>query len=161
MSTQAPVQAWCTFRLGGRLYGVPVDRVREVLRAAPITPVPQAPAAVRGLLHLRGAIVTVIDLAVVLGLPRPAQCSRPHVVIGDGERTLSLAVDAIGDVQRHAHEEMQPSPDTLPAGERGLIAGVIPREGELLLALHLDAVIHRAFDSPGGPRRRQGERDCA
>jgi chemotaxis signal transduction protein len=55
--------SWCTFRLGGRLYGIRVERVQEVLKPMPLTPVPLAPAAVRGLLNLRGQIVTALDLA--------------------------------------------------------------------------------------------------
>ncbi|GMA88922.1 hypothetical protein GCM10025868_41720 [Angustibacter aerolatus] len=58
-----------TFTLDGRCYGVPVDRVQEVLRSQVRTPVPLAPPAVAGLVNLRGQVLTAIDLRARLGLP--------------------------------------------------------------------------------------------
>lgn len=161
MNTVPRMSAWCTFRLVGRLYGVPVELVQEVLRPRPITRMPLASPAVRGLLHLRGAIVTVIDLAQVLDLPACDESPRPLIVVRDGDRSVSLLVDAIGDVQRHALEDIQPSPDTLPPALRALVAGAILRENELLLVLHLEPVMQRAFEPSGGPERREDARECA
>ncbi len=153
--------AWCTFRIAGNSYALPVEQVQEVLRPAPITRVPMALPAVRGLLHLRGAIVTVLDLALVLGLPACDERARPHIVVRDGERSVSLLVDAIGDVQRHATEDIQPSPGTLSAAIRELVTGAIPQPHELLLVLQLEPVLQRAFEPQGGPERREDARECA
>ncbi|MEO5988899.1 MAG: chemotaxis protein CheW [Candidatus Eisenbacteria bacterium] len=161
MNSVLDTSAWCTFRLAGRLYGVPVEQVQEVLRPTLITRMPLASPAVRGLLHLRGAIVTVIDLALVLDLPAADDTPRPHIVVRDGDRAVSLLVDAIGDVQRHARGDIQPSPDTLPLALRALVIGAIPREHELLLVLHLEALMQRAFEPQGGPERREDARECA
>lgn len=161
MNDTQPSGAWCTFRLAGGAYAVPVEQVQEVLRPAPITRVPMAAPAVRGLLHLRGAIVTVIDLAQVLGLPASDACPRPHIVVRDGERSVSLLVDAIGDVQRHAIEEIQASPGTLSPAIRELVMGAIPQPHELLLVLQLEPVLQRAFEPQGGPVRREDARECA
>ena len=59
---------FCTFRLDGSLYGIDVQNVREVFRDQEATPVPMAPSVVRGLINLRGQIVTTIDLRGRLGL---------------------------------------------------------------------------------------------
>jgi purine-binding chemotaxis protein CheW len=53
-------QQFCTFLLAGYLFGVPVPRVQEVIRFQPMTPVPLAPTAVRGMINLRGQIVLAI-----------------------------------------------------------------------------------------------------
>lgn len=156
-----PSGVWCTFRLAGGAYAVPVEQVQEVLRPAPITRIPLAAPAVRGLLHLRGTIVTVIDLAQVLGLPVCDERPRPHLIVRDGDRSVSLMVDAIGDVQRHALEDIQPSPGTLPATLRELVTGAIPQSHELLLVLQLEPVLQRAFEPQGGPERREAARECA
>ena len=161
MNHATPSGAWCTFRLAGNCYALPVEQVQEVLRPAPITRVPMAAPAIRGLLHLRGAIVTVLDLAQVLGLPTCVDRARPHIVVRDGERSVSLLVDAIGDVQRHAIENIQPSPGTLSAAIRQLVTGAIPQPHELLLVLQLEPVLQRAFEPQGGPERREDARECA
>lgn len=153
--------AWCTFRLAGNSYALPVEHVAEVLRPAPITRVPMAVPAVRGLLHLRGEIITVLDLAQVLGLPACDERARPHIIVRDGGRSVSLLVDAIGDVQRHALKDIQPSPGTLSAAIRELVTGAIPQPHELLLVLQLEPLLQRAFEPQGGPERRQDARECA
>lgn len=62
-------QKYCTFRLAGQLFGLPVEGVQEILRAQPLTPVPLAADSVRGLMNLRGLIVLAIDLRRRLALP--------------------------------------------------------------------------------------------
>ncbi len=152
---------WCTFRLAGHRYGVPVSQVQEVLRPSPITRLPHAAPAVRGLLHLRGAIITVIDLAQVMQLPTRDPSTQLHIVVRDGERPTSLLVDSLGDVQAIDVDAIQPSPQTLPAAMRTLVAGVVPTDRELLLLLQFETLLQRAFDPQGGPDRRQVARECA
>ena len=60
-----------SFKLGEEGFGIPLDQVREIARAERITPVPQAPPAVRGLLNLRGQPITVLDLARLFEIPAP------------------------------------------------------------------------------------------
>ena len=61
-------QQFCTFLLDGYLFGVPVPQVQEVIRFQPMTPVPLAPPAVKGMINLRGQIVLAIDLRRRLSL---------------------------------------------------------------------------------------------
>jgi purine-binding chemotaxis protein CheW len=68
MSDDTECRQLCTFRIDGLLFGVEITHVQEVLRAQPMTPVPLANAAVRGLINLRGQIVTALDLRHRLGL---------------------------------------------------------------------------------------------
>lgn len=143
----APATGWCTFTVGGRHCAVDVTRVQEVLRPLPVTPLPLAPPAVRGLVNLRGHIVPVVDLRIVLGLPAgPAAAAGGHIIVHDGETPVALLVDAIGDVRRAEGAGLVPVPHTLegPAGE--LVAGALPLPDELLLALDLDRTLDRAFD---------------
>jgi purine-binding chemotaxis protein CheW len=64
---------YCTFHLDGLFFGVEVSQVQEVLRYQDMTRVPLAPPMVRGLINLRGQIVTAFDLRQRLGMPpRPA-----------------------------------------------------------------------------------------
>ena len=138
---------WCTFRVGEGLYGVELERVREVLRPQPLTRVPLAPPAVAGLLNLRGHIVPAVDLRRLFGLePRP---DGAQVVVRGDDGPVSLVVDAIGDVQRRA--DLGPGAldaDSHPARD-SLCAYTLPLPEALLVVLDLDRVLQQAFDRPG------------
>lgn len=134
--------AWCAFRLSGGLYGVAVDHVQEVLRCAVLTPAPLAPRAVRGLINLRGEIVTVVDLRQPLRLTDPfAPTPTSHVVVRDGGSIVTLAVDAIEDVIRTREEDIEPCPDTVPADVRNLLDGCCKLPNDLLLLLNLERAL--------------------
>src|SRR4051794_10190615 len=85
-----------TFSLAGLLLGVEVLQVQEVIRYQEMTRVPLAPAEVRGLINLRGQIVTAIDLRRRLGLPDRAEHEQPmNVVVRTSDGVISLLVDEI------------------------------------------------------------------
>lgn len=134
-------RAWCTFRLDGKLYGVPVESVQEVLRSAAVTRVPLAPPAVRGLINLRGEIVTVVDLRQPLQLPSADPASPTLIVVRDGASILTLAVDAIEDVTWTREEDFEPCPDTLQTPAREMIEGCCKLPNELLLVLNLERAL--------------------
>ena len=86
------------FRLGEETYGLPVDVVREIVSDARPTRVPGAPASVRGVISLRGEIVSVIDPGVRLGLSGVAGSRPVLAVIRRDDVSTALAVDAIADI---------------------------------------------------------------
>jgi purine-binding chemotaxis protein CheW len=133
---------YCTFFLDGQCFGVEVRRVQEVVRRQPTTPVPLAPAAVRGLINLRGQIVTAIDLRRRLGLPdRPDDAESVNVVIRTGAGAVSLLADDVGDVLPVPDDAFEPPPEGLRGPARELIRGVYKLDGLLLRALDLDRVL--------------------
>src|SRR5205807_3432409 len=105
-------QRVCTFFVAGSCYGVEVLRVQEIIRAQPLTRVPRAPHVVRGLINLRGRIVTVLDLRRRLELPERA-CEETHrnVVVCTPEGVVSTLVDEIGDVLELGEEAFEPPPE--------------------------------------------------
>jgi len=129
----ADATMYCTFRIGDLYLGIDAGVVQEVLREQPITPVPLAPPAVRGLINLRGQIVTAIDLGMKLGLPPASR--RMNVVVRTGSEAVSLLVDVIDDVVALRAHEHAPVPATVhQAAARHLIAtGAL--DNELLLVL--------------------------
>jgi purine-binding chemotaxis protein CheW len=135
-------QQFCTLTAGSLLLGIQVDRVQEVLRDTAITPVPLAHPAIRGLINLRGQIVTAIDLRRRLGLPEaPADGSFMTVVLGVGDEALALVVDGVGDVVQVPADSFEAPPDTLRGDARRMIGGAHKLERRLLLVLNLDTVI--------------------
>ncbi len=138
--------ALCTFRVGANRYGVPVERVVEVVTAADVTPVPLAPASVLGLLNLRGEILMAVSLRRVFGLDdAEGDGERTHLVVRHGEEALTLVVDAAEDVFDAGEAPLEPCPASVPQHLRGRVRGVALLERELLLALDLDRLLAEAL----------------
>ena len=98
---------------GGTLFGLEQALIREIVPARMITRLPGAPAAVRGLLNVRGTLVTVVDLAVRFGAGRTANDDASVVVAASQSRSLGLLVDEVHDVQSFADDALLPSPAEL------------------------------------------------
>src|SRR3954469_18205027 len=90
---------YCTFFLDGLYFGIEVLKMQEIIRYQEMTRVPLAPPVVRGLINLRGQIVTAIDMRRRLDLPALPDGRLPmNVVIRTDDGPVSLLVDEIGDV---------------------------------------------------------------
>src|SRR5262245_66079306 len=99
-----------------------------------MTRVPLAPPVVRGLINLRGQIVTAIDLRRRLELSdRPADQVPLNVVVHTDDGAVSLLVDEIGDVLEVSEKRFERPPETLKGPARELIRGAYKLSGRLLL----------------------------
>lgn len=126
----------CTFWLADRLFGIDVHGVQEIVPAQPMTPVPLAPATVRGLINLRGQIVTAVDLRRRLGFDERPRGELPtHVIVQIEDVLLSFLVDRIGDVISVPEGAFESPPDTLQGRARELILGAYKLPDRLLLVL--------------------------
>ena len=133
---------FCTFLLGDQFLGIEVLKVQEVIRTQAMTRVPLAPRAVRGLINLRGQIITAIDLRERLGLPALADGREPmNVVVRTDEGAVSLLVDEIGDVLETDLASYEAPPETLAPAARQLIRGVYKLPDRLLLVLNTDKAL--------------------
>lgn len=132
----------CTFYVDNLFLGVDVQQVQEVIRYQGMTRVPLAPAAISGLINLRGQIVTAIDLRCRLGLAaRNPEIPPMNVVVRDSENAVSLLVDRIGDVLQVEDDLFEPPPSTVRANVRGLIIGAYKLADQLLLVLDTARVL--------------------
>jgi purine-binding chemotaxis protein CheW len=135
-------QLYCTLRAGELYLGIDVEQIQEVLRDTSITPVPLAHSAIRGLINLRGQIVTAIDLRQRLGM-EAADPTRGFstMVLGTDDEPLALVVDSVGDVVHVDEDTFEPPPETLKGEARRMILGAHKLERELLLVLNLRAAL--------------------
>jgi len=135
-------QQFATFFVGGLFCGVEVEKVQEVLRHQEMTRVPLAPPVVRGLINLRGQIVTAIDLRRRLELAEAPSDRLPmNVVIRASDGAVSLLVDEIDDVVEAGDETFERPPDTMPGKARDMIRGVHKLEGRLMHVLDTEGVL--------------------
>src|ERR1700689_1340656 len=125
-----------TFFVADLFFGVDVLNVQEVLRFQQMTPVPQAPAMIEGLINLRGQIVTAIDMRGRLRLPPRAGDKSPmNIVVRTTGGAVSLLVDEIGDVLDMDPATYERPPENLDPAARELIRGVYKLKDRLLLVL--------------------------
>jgi purine-binding chemotaxis protein CheW len=129
-------QQFSTFFVADLFFGVDVLNVQEVLRFQQMTPVPQAPGVIEGLINLRGQIVTAIDMRRRLRLPARADDKSPmNIVVRTSDGAVSLLVDEIGDVLDMDASTYERPPENLDPAAKELIRGVYKLNGRLLLVL--------------------------
>jgi purine-binding chemotaxis protein CheW len=134
---------YCTFYVDGLYFGLDVLKVQEIIRYQEMTRVPLAPPVVRGLINLRGQIVTAIDLRRRLDLAdRPAEQLPVNVVVQTDDGAVSLLVDEIGDVLQVPEKSFERPPETLKGTARELIRGAYKLKDRLLLILDPERTVN-------------------
>ena len=133
---------YCTFFVDGHYFGLDVRKVQEIIRYQEMTSVPLAPPEVRGLINLRGQIVTAIDLRRRLELHERRADELPvNVIVHTDDGAVSLLVDEIGDVLEVSEKAFERPPETLQGPARELIRGAYKLEDGLLLILDIERTV--------------------
>lgn len=105
-------QQFLTFALGQEEYGVEILKIQEIKGFAAITPLPNAPTFLKGVLNLRGTIVPIIDLRKKFGLPEVELTKFTVIVVVQVQGKITgFIVDAVSDVLDVAGTDIQPTPD--------------------------------------------------
>ncbi len=131
----------CTFQLDDLLFGIDVTNVQEVIRYQEMTAVPLSSSVVRGLINLRGQIVTAVDMRARLGLADRLPGDLPmNVVVRTSDGIVSLLVDEIGDVLEVDESAYERAPETIGAAYRELVPGVYKLDTHLLLLLDAERI---------------------
>ncbi|MEZ5379951.1 MAG: chemotaxis protein CheW [Acidimicrobiales bacterium] len=137
----------CTFYVGEQIYGLDVHAVREILKTQATTPVPNATAALSGLINLRGEIVTSIDLRKRLELPpKEVDEATMSVVVSLADEVISLIVDRVGEVVELANVRLEPVPATVPAVIRDMALGVCRTPAGLVQLLDASKLVMSETD---------------
>lgn len=129
-----------TFQVAGRLYGIDVTRVQEVVKPMTMTRIPLAPPYIRGLINLRGQVATAVGMRELLGVNSEEQEPLMNVVCKCEGNLVSLLVDEIGDVIEVSQIQFEKSPPTIPDAVRRFMAGVYKGNGYLLSIIDIDLV---------------------
>jgi purine-binding chemotaxis protein CheW len=133
------------FRAGGNVYGCDITEAREIIPLRPMTRLPGAPAYVRGLINMRGSIVTVLDLGQRLDPPRGATREGSILLVRHRERLVGLIVDEVADV-RVLEVESDDGDAAAGAGSTsGIVRGIASSDGTPVVLLDLDALIKQVL----------------
>jgi purine-binding chemotaxis protein CheW len=137
--TSAVPRQLVSFRLGESEYAVDILCVQEIIRVTRITPVPNAPSFVLGVLNLRGRVIPVVCLRRRLGMEAVEPTSRTRILVTDLQsHTVGFAVDQVSEVIRVPIEDVEAAPDTGPRGRsEPYVQGVVKLDARLLMLLDL------------------------
>ncbi len=125
------------FSLDGQDYALPLSIVARVVFAVHVTPLPNAPSIVLGIIDLAGKVIAVLNVRRRFELPeRPIRVSDQFIIAYSGQRTVALAVDAAQGVIKCAQDAIVDLSPTLPGLEP--FQGVIKLDDGLVLIHDLD-----------------------
>lgn len=135
-------QQFITFLLEDQEYGLEIFKIREIRGYAPITPIPNVPPHVRGVMNLRGTVLPVIDLRMKFRLP-PVEYNKFTVIViaTVAEKTVGLLVDAVSDVLMVANDAIREAPDFGAAVDTRFINGVFQSKERLTVSLNLEELL--------------------
>ena len=133
-SDRVPVQH-VVFLLDGTRYALPLSAVSQVVvQPEGLVRVPRAPAPVLGVVNLRGRVVTVVDFALLLDLPRPTVPQRKLILLERGRRDLALSVTDVEGFETVEKVSTQPRESRVP------VRGVTRVKGVAVTVLDTDAL---------------------
>jgi purine-binding chemotaxis protein CheW len=140
---------YLTFALGDEEYGVAILNVQEIKGYAPVTPIPNTPPYVKGVMNLRGTIVPVIDLRLRLGMPATAYGPfTVIVVLAVGAKVVGAIVDAVSDVLTLPDADVQKTPDLAVGTDMRFVGGIAQAGGKLVVLLDADAMLRHEELAP-------------
>ncbi|HEX7632548.1 MAG TPA: chemotaxis protein CheW [Lacunisphaera sp.] len=137
---------YLTVVLEDEAYGIAVLKVREIIRMQKITPVPQLPGFVKGVINLRGRVIPVVDLRVKFGLEAVFGERTCIVVVqvklpSEQIVQMGLIVDSVEEVATLTDEEIEPTPDFGAKVDTTYLLGMAKVKGQVKTLLDIDRVV--------------------
>lgn len=137
---------YLTVNLEGESYAIAVLKVREIIRIQKITPVPQMPEYVKGVINLRGRVVPVVDLRVKFGL-KAEMADRTCIVVvqvalPQGRAVhMGVIVDSVEEVVTLNASDIEPTPDFGTRIDTNYLLGMAKVKGQVKTLLDIDRVV--------------------
>ena len=141
-NTKLPPCELISFYIAKQSFCIDIMAVREIRGWTSATPLPHAPATSCGVVNLRGAMLPIVDLGALLGLPATAPTKQNVIIVVEaGGQVAGLLVDGVSDILTLTNEMLQPAPPIAAGAGIANIAGLVEVEGHLLTLLHLDTLV--------------------
>ncbi len=133
---------YLTFALGAEEYGVEILKVQEIKGYSAITPIPNTPSYVKGVMNLRGSIIPIVDLRAKLSMAEAAYNQfTVIIVVRVGAKTVGVVVDAVSDVLNIPLKDIQPTPDFGSQVDARFISGLAKASERLVVLLDIEKVL--------------------
>ena len=137
---------YLTFQLAEEGYGIGILKVREIIGMLPVTPVPQTPQFLKGVINLRGQVIPVVDLRLKFGLLEEEYTERTSIIVVEvkglsNHIPIGIVVDTVSEVINIAAGEIEPAPAFGAAINTGYILGMAKTDSGVKILLNIDQVL--------------------
>lgn len=130
------------FSLCGEEYAIPLLKVREVIALTEITPVPYTPPHFKGIINLRGQLISVVDLRLKFKMAKSVVTSETAIIILDiSGLSLGIIVDSVESVLALRTSEVSEPPHFESGIRQDYLSGVARRENKLILLLDIEKTL--------------------
>ncbi len=129
------------FRIDSNIYSISVIDIQEVIMPSKLTEIPSSPPYIKGLVNLRGQIVTAIDMRVLLDVSLSTSKKEMYIIVKHTESLYALVIDEILDVIDVHQNIFEPTPSSLPDNIKKYTAGVYKLKKDLLIKLDLQMIL--------------------
>ncbi len=130
------------FDLGDESYAVPLLKVREVIAQTEITPVPYTPPHFKGVMNLRGQVISVIDMRMKFKMKTAAFTPETAIIILDlNPVSLGIIVDSVNSVMPLRADQINPSPNIESSIATDYITGIARIDNRLILILEIEKTL--------------------
>ncbi|HLT76729.1 MAG TPA: chemotaxis protein CheW [Ferrovibrio sp.] len=133
-----------TFTIDDQYYGLDLLTVREIRAWTEVTPLPNTPSFVRGVINLRGAVVPIFDLRVRLGGEvTQATSANVVIVVEIGSESVGLLVDTVSDILALGADSLQPVPATATDAEHTFLSALATHEDRMVALIDVNRLFAR------------------
>ena len=137
---------YLTFVLDKEEYGLEILKVREIIGIIKITPVPQTPAFLKGVINLRGKVIPVVDLRIKFGIPEIEYTKETCIIVVEIKRdgkpmTMGVVIDSVSEVIDIDEKDIDERPDFGSTIKASFISGIGKVGGGVKMLLNINEVL--------------------
>jgi len=133
---------YLTFVLNNEEYGLEILKVREIIGLMDITPVPQTPSFMKGIINLRGKVIPVIDQRLKFGIPETEYTKETCIIVVNIEnRLMGIIVDTVSEVLDIMAKDIEPPPSLGSSVKTDFMLGMGKIKGKVKILLNIDKVL--------------------
>jgi len=132
---------YCGFKIAGEEYAIPVMEVQEVIKPQMVTPIPLAQEQIRGLINLRGQIVTCLSLRKLFKKEDDLSKDYMNIIVKGEDGLFSLVVDEVTDIIDVSINDLENPPDTINSNLRQFVSKVFKRNKGLVILLSIEKLV--------------------
>ena len=137
---------YLTFTLANEDHGIGILKIKEIIGMMPVTPVPQTPEFVKGVINLRGKVIPVVDLRLRFGMEEIEYTERTCIIVveiegQDATVLIGIVVDSVSEVLNIKGEEIEDTPTFGTKLNTDYILGMAKMDGGVKILLDIDRVL--------------------
>lgn len=133
---------YLTFLTDMQLFAIPIADVEQIISITEITPVPDFPNYAKGIIHMRGSIIPIIDIRIRFNKPEAEYTDRTCIIVtAIGDRRIGFIVEGVDEVADIDSDEISSPPQVSSENSDSYLTGIAKHQDKLVLLLAIDKII--------------------